>query len=268
MRKTIIYNDTLIEEESLLMPFLKEDLWRYGLLAFETMHCYKNKVLFLSDHLERLKMGMSLLSIPKIERINENWIYKKLEQLSETSERMMVRLSVRSNGAYDDFDYLLTFKDFEFKNEKIAKAIIAQNTRIAANVLATCKTGNRIPYFLAEQEMKEKKATAAILLNKGGFVADSNISNVFWVKNDFVFTTPLNDGGISGVMRKNLLKHFSANDVNVRTTSIQEEELKSMDGVFLTNVIQGCKPIKKLDHTRFDLKKTESIIQKANELFY
>ena len=53
---------------------------------------------------------------------------------------------------------------------------------------------------------KENKLNDALILNQHDRICDSTIANVFWVKDNKIFTPPLNEGCVAGVMRKKILE--------------------------------------------------------------
>jgi branched-chain amino acid aminotransferase len=108
------------------------------------------------------------------------------------------------------------------------------------DILANLKTNNYLPYILAALYAKNNRLNECLLLNSAGRICDATIANVFWVKDGNLFTPPLSEGGVAGVMRKYLLEQVKGN-YPVQEALLTPEILEDADEVFLTNAIQGIR---------------------------
>ena len=67
----------------------------------------------------------------------------------------------------------------------------------------------------------------------------------FWVKDEKIFTPPLIEGCVAGVMRKKILELATLNpDYMLHETVLSQEILLQADEVFLTNAIAGIRWVK------------------------
>jgi branched-chain amino acid aminotransferase len=107
--------------------------------------------------------------------------------------------------------------------------------------LAGIKSINYLDNILARQEAVTRGANEAILLNTQGRVAESCAANLFIVKNGRMVTPPLEDGALPGVMRAAVLNAY-----NGVQSSITAEDLKTADGIFLTNSL-GIRTVASID---------------------
>lgn len=104
--------------------------------------------------------------------------------------------------------------------------------------------------ILAKKEAMNQGYDEAILLNTASNVADGSISNVFMVKDKQIFTPPVSDGALPGVVRAILLEEFSS-DFSITEKSLSPADLTHADEVFLTNALMGIKPVNKLENRDF-----------------
>lgn len=221
--------------------------YRYGDGLFETLKVLEGNILYKEYHFERLFAGLKTLKfvVPFIfttqnleAAINE--LFKK----NKCGKQARVRLSIsRGNGGlYDcdnNFSYLIECWPLENNglNENGLVIDIYPDGRKGIDSFSNLKSANYLPYVMAAVWAKEKKLNEALILNSRENICDATIANVFWVKNNKIFTIPLNEGCVDGVMRRNL--------INIDKTIIQqplaEDILSDADEVFLTNVITGIR---------------------------
>jgi branched-chain amino acid aminotransferase len=102
-------------------------------------------------------------------------------------------------------------------------------------------------YVLAALHAKSNHWNDCIILNDQNRVCDATIANVFWVKNRTIFTPPLSEGCVSGVMRKHLLDALPQRGFRVEQRTAFAGDLEGADEVFLTNVISGIRWVKEFN---------------------
>src|SRR5262249_23784428 len=84
----------------------------------------------------------------------------------------------------------------------------------------------------------------AILLNTRGHTACASIGNVFITLEGKLFTPPLEDGALDGIVRRLLIERRGAVE-----KSLTEEDLRNADGIYVTNSLRGVRPAVSLDGT-------------------
>lgn len=119
------------------------------------------------------------------------------------------------------------------------------------DVLANLKSNNYLPYALAALHAKEHRLNDCLLLNSEGRICDATIANVFWVKEGKIYTPPLTEGGIAGVMRRYLLQASAAGPYPIQEAPLPPDLLPTADELFLTNAIQGIKWVGQYRDTRY-----------------
>ncbi len=135
-------------------------------------------------------------------------------------------------------------------SEKPFSACIVNTRKNEHTEASRVKTVSYMDNILAKQEAMSQGYDEAILLNTASNVADGSISNVFMVKDQQIYTPPVTDGALPGVVRSILLEEFSS-DFSITEKSIRPAELLQADEVFLTNALMGIKPVIRLDNTDF-----------------
>jgi branched-chain amino acid aminotransferase len=80
-----------------------------------------------------------------------------------------------------------------------------------------------------------------VLLNQSGNVCEAISSNLFVVINGAIYTPPLSEGCVAGIMRQLVIELASEVRQKVFETQLRPSDLLMADEVFLTNSIVGIK---------------------------
>ncbi len=107
-----------------------------------------------------------------------------------------------------------------------------------------------------------------LVLNNAGRVADSSIANLFWVSGGIVYTPPLTEGCIAGVMRRWLMTNLSGYGYEVQERPVAPEDLILADEAFLTNAIRGVRWVGNLAGTTYGNKIARAVKMILDENLY
>jgi len=101
-------------------------------------------------------------------------------------------------------------------------------------------------------ELKKANAFEGILVNEEGFITEGSRSNVFFVKEGIVYTTPDNLI-LPGVTRKKVLQLCESKGIEVKRKKIHTSQISSYEAVFLTGTSLKVLPVKSIDTTYFSV---------------
>lgn len=275
----INHNGTLIKSDK---PFLTVDnrAFRYGDALFETMRMSQGNVLFLENHLQRLKDGMHYLKMKIPTHFSPLYFRNLLRELTEknTLFNARIRLQVYRNdgGLYtpathatsfviqmepvQDTHYVLNTEGLNIAlYEEIAKPICK---------LSNLKTTNSIYSVLAGIYKKEHHLDDCLLLNSEGNIAEAVSSNIFMVRENIFYTPSLNSGCVAGIMRDQLIKILRKNKKKIHETTFPPDDLLSADEIFLTNVVSGIRWVKRYKGKIYSNKMTQWLMGNLNKKNY
>ena len=227
--------------------------FRYGDSLFESIRICNSKVLFLSDHLTRLKLGMTVLRMNLPAELTTTNIQEFIIQLlkhNSHAPNARVRLTVfRNEGGYytpesNDISFLIESEEIEgaFElNQKGYWVDIYADIKKSINKLSNIKSGNALLYVLAGISKQSMKLDDTLLINENGTICESVNSNIFIVKNGTLYTPPLTEGCVAGVMRKQIMHLATENKILTFESAVTLYTLMNGDEVFLTNSINGIR---------------------------
>lgn len=88
--------------------------------------------------------------------------------------------------------------------------------------------------ILEKGRAKEEGFFEPIFLNENGYIAEGAVSNIFFIKDEKMFTPKVSTDILNGVMRNFFIKHF-----DVEVALIKKDDLNDFDSGFITNSIMG-----------------------------
>ena len=245
-----ILNGHLASVYEPMIPF-NNRAFRYGDALFESIRICRGKIMFLKDHLNRLKLGMTVLRMNLPAEFNSDSLAEMISALLQKNGHLpeaRVRLTVFRNGGglycpeANDISFLLESYPLESEyqlNKKGLWADIYADIKKPINKLSNIKSANALLYVMAGLAKQSMKLDECFLVNENGTICESISSNVFVVKNGTLFTSPLTEGCVAGIMRKQMMNLATENKILTFESPITMYTLLNGDEVFLTNSIQG-----------------------------
>ncbi|NSL88512.1 aminotransferase class IV [Chitinophaga solisilvae] len=235
-------------------PILTADnrSFRYGDGCFETLKVYQGNVVLGDLHFERLLASLNLLHFEVPAHFTKTFFFTQILDLchkNQVAEMARVRFTVfrADGGLYDPVNnqpcYVIQTWDLNKSvmelNETGLLLDVFPDARKSSDKFSSIKSNNCLPYVMAAMYARQHRLNEVLLLNQYGRVADSTIASVFIVHQKTIYTPPLSEGGVCGVMRKHLLK--SDLPFRIIEQPLTIEDLENADEIFLTNAIQGIR---------------------------
>ena len=216
---------------------------------FETMLAKNGRIYAGVDHLDRLMAGLSLIGLPMPRSRLEADLAAMLEHVGPAAA--VLRLTVtRGGGARglaipaDPKPTVLVSASphnpaLVFEPAKLCLSTIRRNPH---SPLSQLKSLSYLDNILALREAQAKGASDALMLNTDGKVACTTVANIFCVSAGAIYTPPVADGVLPGIMRGRV--------PGVIEKSLEVQDLISADAVFLTNSVRLVQPVTEIDGER------------------
>lgn len=220
--------------------------FRYGDGIFETIKVCRGQVLLEHYHYDRLFLGLKLLKISAGAFSREKITAQILElcRMNNCLSLARVRLAVyrmETNDAAYVIEAAAISEDFNLLNERGWSIDIYPYVRKSTDAFSNLKTANYLPYVLADKYAKENNLDECLLVNTEGKLCDASKANIFLVLKNEVHTPALNQGCVSGTMRRFLIDEFKKSGIRVHQREISEALLLEAEEVFLSNAINGIR---------------------------
>lgn len=241
----------------------KIPVWDHGYLygdgLFETMRAYEGKVFALEDHLARLREGAKIL------RLSINYNDKEISSLlQETIKRnnmpeAYIRLTISRGDGPIGLDPALCPQTRLVIMAKMPQSTAGRQRGISLGVCPVkrnhidaltplIKSMNFLNNIFAKIWAKDNGFDEALMLNQEGFVTETTVSNIFFVKDQKVYTPALNSGILPGVTRKYVINIFAGTQHYSLSEGLFDLSLlQQADEIFLTNSGSEIIPVTKLN---------------------
>lgn len=248
---------------------------QYGDGLFETIAVLNKKPLFLDLHLARLHLGCKRLLIPMPDA---NLLRREAKELAIQSDQAVMKLIVTRGGGgrgYRQPENIQPTRLFSlhpqpdypenFQSEGVSIRFCQH--RLGLNpALAGIKHLNRLEQVLARAEWQGNTIQEGLMLDIQGNIIEGTMSNVFYVRNQTVYTPRIEQSGVAGILRAIIIDLTKQLSVEVIEKNILPDELLHADEMFVSNSIIGIWPVKKLEQRVFSIGSITKKLQLAYQM--
>lgn len=255
----------LINGESKAHIEISDRGFQYGDGLFETIEVRDDQPVFLERHLARLNSGCRRLHIPCPDAELLRLEAKELCRRWHTHRRAVLKIIVtRGSGGrgYRQPDAIhptrvLSLHPYpDYPEIYSERGVVARfcATRLGLNpALAGIKHLNRLEQVMARAEWSEPDIQEGLMLDVNDYVIEGTMTNLFYVKNNSLYTAELVQSGVAGIMRGIITALSIDHGLPVIEHRFSKDELLSADEAFVCNSIIGVWPIKQIETAHFSV---------------
>lgn len=243
----------------------------------ETIKVVNGKLVLKEGHVQRLCNSLKLLNVPTNPYQIEDRIARllKYECIEKQLKNFRLRMEIQKNRAHNYMPDIATLKwnctlkpleetTFVWKEDGLKLTLLPKQFKMI-DAFANLKHTDRTIYDAAAAYARSNRFDDAIVLNENKVVADTSIYNIFMVKDDKIFTPPLQDAPVSGVCRAYILSKFP--EYAIEEKSITVSELYQADELFVTNAVRGIQWVSSLDEKIFNHRVTKKLFESFSQSF-
>ena len=274
-RQYVIFNGHLVLSGEKLVGADNRGL-RYGDGLFETMKAGNGQIPLASLHFERLFSGMRELHLTPHPSFDANSLTEQILSLCYSnghSDCARVRLMVirgdvgAEDPAEDPYSYIIqtsAWKDREWNlNENGLTIGVFPDGYKASDRYANIKSNNYLLYRMASHHAHSMGWNDSLVLNGHGRIADSTIANCWISRDGILYTPPLSEGCVAGVMRRWLLERLSAMGYVVVEQPLTPADLVQAEELFLTNALRGLQWVRQFDRRNYSQALSTRLVQEG-----
>ncbi|QOL24809.1 aminodeoxychorismate lyase [Thalassotalea sp. LPB0316] len=242
----------------------------YGDGIFTTAKIGNGQIVWLEQHLERLKQASKVLAIEGVD-----WQALKSEMITIAKDYSIAVLKVIISAGHDSKAYaradncrantIILVNAFPMHYEKWQQRGIRlgiAETRLGINsTLAGIKHLNRLEQVLLKNEHQQRDFDYLIALNEVGHVIESTSSNLFVLIGKTWHTPKLSQSGVDGLARQKLISAFDK--IVVGTVSV--EDLHEAKAMLLTNCLMPAIPVVQFQDVLLPIEPCVPLISYLNE---
>lgn len=244
--------------------------------VFEGIRVYDSQAFFIDDHIERLEYSCSLMGLDlpysksEITEICKTLIKKNA--LNEGYLRPLVFKDGNSMAPENlDCKSILSVSGWKWERlfQKNVSLMISRwkkpNSKIAP--VGAKSSGSYQTATLSKNEAIKKNYDDVLMLDIDDNIAESSACNIFWIKNNKVFT-PDESSILNGITRQIVIKILKKESIDFEIGSFKIQNIFDAEDVFLTGTASEiinvnniekkkylCHDISKIVKEKFDLLK-------------
>ncbi|CAE6895093.1 aminodeoxychorismate lyase [Vibrio sp. B1FLJ16] len=229
--------------------------FQYGDGCFTTILTKNGELVFWPEHVERMEACLKTLQIPLPDwQTVRDWA--NLASLQDENAGIKIHFSRGNGGRGYSLSGVegpvVTISNFAFPThyslwQKDGVCLGVCETRLGIQpLLAGHKHNNRLEQVLAKAEIEGTEFADAVTLNVQNHVIETTMANLFWVKDNDVYTPDLSLSGVAGVMRRKVLEFLYASDIRVEVGNFTLSEMLEADEVWMCNSLLGVAPVRSI----------------------
>ncbi|OMO99093.1 Aminotransferase, class IV [Corchorus olitorius] len=228
--------------------------------AWEGLRVYNGKIFKLEEHLDRMfdsAKALAFINVPTRDEIKEA-IFKTLNangMFDNTHIRLTLtrgkKVTSGMSPAFNQYGCTLIvlpeWKPPVYDNLKGITLVTATTRRNSPNNLdSKIHHNNLLNNILAKVEGNNANADDAIMLDKDGYVSETNATNIFLVKKGRVLT-PHADYCLPGITRATVMELVVQEKFVLEERRISLSEFHTADEVWTTGTMGELSPVVKID---------------------
>lgn len=212
---------------------------------YEVIKLVDGKPLFWEDHFKRLLKSIELTH--SMWRADEEKLKQQVKTLVSINavEKSNIRIIIRENeeGAFDIITMLVPqILPSETQYMEGVNVSLLQKERIQPNA----KQVQKILKLEVDQILSDVNIWEVLLLNSEGYITEGSRSNVFFIINNRVVTSPGNEV-LLGITRKKVIEICHNENIPFQERMVHKHELLQVESAFLTGTSPGLIPISNID---------------------
>ncbi|GFR34668.1 aminotransferase class IV [Thermobrachium celere] len=217
---------------------------------YEVIRLINGKPVFLEDHIERLNNSAKLLGVNYSADLNE--MKRQIVHLANINNIQNYNVKIVVNNFNDPNVYLFFIKSIyptEYDYENGVKTTLYKATRENPNAkVINSQLREKINNYLKENNLYE-----AILVNNNDEITEGSRSNIFFIKNNTLYTAPKEDV-LVGITRIKVIEIAKNLGFEVVERKIKVDQINDFEACFLTGTSPKVLPISHIDDKAFNVK--------------
>ncbi|EPE37642.1 Aminodeoxychorismate lyase [Candidatus Photodesmus katoptron] len=244
--------------------------FQYGDGCFTTMLVFEGKIQHWDMHVKRMEECLHFLNIAL-----PNWekVYKWLMEARLKNRKSGLKLHITRGKGHFGYNSQgiespnITISHFLVPNHykrliRYGLELGVCNQNLGINpLLAGYKHNNRLEQVLLKLEINRLGLFDAIVLDIKKNLIETTIANLFWVKNNIIYTPSLENAGVNGITRQLVIQFSSSKNLKLIIDNFQFQCLDDAEEIFITNSILGVVPVIKIISKHYNIGKVTRYFQ-------
>ena len=219
-----------------------------GRIIYEVLRVIDKTPLFYEEHIKRLESSFRLMDKVfsyKYEKIRE-YLVKLIEANNVVNGNIKLTFDIKTD-TMKVFSIKHSYPSTELYKEGV-KTILYHGERNNPNAKVVDSSFREN----VTKKINEANAFEAILVNNNGYITEGSKSNIFMIKNNILYTSPLEEV-LPGVTRGRIIAVAKNIGIEFEEKKISYKEIDNIDAIFISGTSPKILPIKEVDNVKFDV---------------
>jgi 4-amino-4-deoxychorismate lyase len=228
----------------------------YGDGLFETIAVFHGRPCLWHAHMERLALGCQRLGIPLPELAT---LAAEAERLCSGVDQGVLKLIVtrgvggrgyRLPAVAQPRRILALYPWPDYPDSCWAQGVTVRwcDTPLGLNpLLAGLKHCNRLEQVMARAEWDAPAIAEGLMCDVRGQVVEGTMSNLFVLKDGRLYTPPLEQCGVAGVVRGVVFELAAELGLSCQQAALSRDAVQQADALLLSNAVIGLWPVAELE---------------------
>lgn len=237
--------------------------------VYEVIPFFNNEVIAFNRHIERLQYSCrsmnidanidqsskEILQLISLSKIKDGYVYYQISRGVDPIRSHMYSSKLRA----ETFGYVTSHK-FE---EQTLKVALCEDIRWQrCDIKSTSLLGN----VLSMNEAKDQ-ACDEVIMYKENMITEGGASNVFFIKNNRIFTPSLSSNILPGITRELLISEAAKQEVKIMEQDCSLDDLVNAESVWLTSSTKGLAPVSEIINQNSNLDVSHPLFKKCQNIF-
>ncbi|MGD0342286.1 MAG: aminotransferase class IV, partial [Bacteroidales bacterium] len=218
---------------------------------YEVIRVIKGSPVFFYDHMDRLATSVHLQKKKML--ADAETLKKDIINLSKSEKKKEINLKIVFNYNKGENNYLIYFIEPIYPAEDQYRNGVKGILFYAERKDPESKVINHKLRSSIFHKLILEGAYEAILVNENGLITEGSRSNIFFLKDNILYTAPDNMV-LSGITRKHILDICAEHDITVKMTCLKASKLSEYEAVFMTGTSPMVLPFNSIDDKRFKVR--------------
>jgi branched-chain amino acid aminotransferase len=220
-----------------------------GESIYEVIRMVKGLPVFFDDHIERLETSAGFQNRSML--VGSSSLRSDIIALSRSEKRKDVNLKIVFN--YNKLEnYLVYLIDAVYPTREQYKKGVRGTLFTAERKDPESKVINHKLRSEIYHKLILDGSYEALLVNKNSQITEGSRSNIFFIKDNNLFTAP-EEVVLGGITRKHILEICMENGIDIKFKCINVRKLTDYDSVFMTGTSPSVLPFYCIDNVNFNV---------------
>lgn len=216
--------------------------------VYEVIRIIDGIPLFLEEHYERLKNSAELIGY-KIDMKFED-IKGNIDKMVKLNNVLSNNIKIIVNNFSINSDYYFYFIKSRYPDESLYKKGIRTFLYSSTRENPNAKIINSNLRRDVDALLHRKDCYEALLVNSYGEITEGSRSNLFFIRDGRVYTSPPGDV-LMGITRQRIIKLCTEHNIEVVETAVHTRDLSKFEAAFISGTSPKVLPVSVIDDMSF-----------------